>query len=552
MAAADNLQSFVTRTRPGFEQEGVWMRFLVDAYTGGGGFQGRLREAPSGFWGAVSSAYDGFNLLTALRSTGGGDGRFSDALLDTYLDRHHREENDKFRRRVAVSHYLNYIKPTTNLKISYLARKPHRRRNVPPKLQDWIDRTNYDAGFRQRALVTAVLGWFPMLVDLPSRAGSTEAQAQQQSGERDPYAVLTLPVQLIDYELDERGVFVWAKTALTFTRRATWDVEPQRVTRTTVWTASEFVVFEGVDGQAPAEVDSGTHPFIAVPIVSWRSDMSVEDPVKADSINRDIANECRRLFNLLSELDEHLRGQVFALLVYPASSPTPTDSVVIGNENGLQISAEQKNVPFYLAPPSSIAETYEARIEASVIEVYRMARVEYDRASGTQSSAQSRQQNFEQTNLAIVDLAQSIARADRDTLILVGRGLGIAEPELQQIECIAYESYASEDLSLELEQAISALTIKELGPQAHIEILSRLAQQLLPQLGSDTKKIIESEIEESVAQSTRDAEMAAEAAEAMEGAVESEDESEEQGDGDGGSGGPGEEDEDGAQPDAAQ
>lgn len=512
--AADDLQNFVTRTRPGFTEEGIWMRFLVDAYTGGGGFQGRLREAPSGFWGAVSSAYDGFNPMTMLRSVGTDGSKFSDAVLDTYLDRHHREENDKFKRRIAVGHYLNYIKPTTNLKISYLARKPHRRRNVPAKLQDWIDRTNYDQGFRQRVLVAAVLGWFPMRVDLPRRRASSEAQAQQESGERDPYAALTLPVQLIDYELDELGAFVWAKTALTFTRRPTWDVEPLGVTRTTVWTKSEFVVYESVQGMAPVEIDSGTHPFAAVPIVSWRSDMSVEDPVKADSINRDIAGECRRLFNLLSELDEHLRGQVFALLVYPASSPTPTDSVVIGNENGLQISSEQKNVPFYLAPPSSIAETYEARIEASIVEIYRMARVEYDRASGTESSAQSRQQNFEQTNLAIVDLAQSIARADRDTLILVGRGLGIAEAELEQIECIAYESYASEDLSLELEQAMAALTIKELGPQARIEILSRLAQQLLPQLGSDTKGVIESEIAEAVAQGVRDQESAAAAAEA--------------------------------------
>ena len=490
----------VTKTRAGYDEEARWMKFLIDAYTGGGGFQGRIRESLSGFWGAVSSAYEGASVLSLLSS--------QNALLDaSYLDRHHREENDKFKRRVNVSHYLNYVKPTTNLKINYLTRKPHRRLNVPEKLRDWIQRSGYDKGFRQRALTTAVLGWFPMLVDLP-RQGTPTAEPG------DPYASLNLPVQLLDYELDEYGAFEWAKLAVRFSRRATWDAEVELVTRTTVWTRTEFVVFESSDGGAAVQVDGGPHPFQAVPVVSWRSDTSVEDPVKADSINRDIAGECRRLFNLCSELDEHLRGQTFALLIYPAASPTPTDSVVIGNENGLQISAEQKNVPFYLAPPSSIADVYEKRIEASIIEIYRMARVEYDRASGTSSSAQSKQQNFEQTNVSVADLAAAIAQADRDTLILVGRGLGIPEQKLQEMECVAYESYASEDLSLELEQATAALTIKELGPQVHTELLKRLAQQLLPQLTPDLTAVIDEEIEELVTQETRDAEMAAEALEA--------------------------------------
>lgn len=519
---AMSVQQQLEATRYGYDEESVWLRFLLDAFTGGGGFQGRVRQAPAGFWGAIADAYRVYATLSKAGATEG----------ESYLDKYNREDQEKFDRRVKVSHYLNYVKPTTNLKISYLVRKPHKRNNVPDALAEWIARTGYDKAFRRRALVAAVLGWFPMLVDMPQRPENARTAAE--AGRLDPYVVLSLPCHLRDYELDDQGEFIWAKMATRFTRKETWDAEPVEVTRYTVWTRTDYTIFE-VEGtqNTPSAPIRGTHPFKRVPIISWRTDTSVEDHVRADSINAEVAPECRRLFNLLSELDEHLRSQVFALLVYPTSSPTPTEKLDVGTENGLQVSGEQKNLPFYLAPPASVAATIEARIVATIVEIYRLARVEYDRASGTESSAQSKQQNFEQTNLAIVDLATSLAQADRETLIVVGRGLNIEEAKLQEIECVAHESYASEDLSIELEQAITALTIRELGRQVRVELLLRLAQQLLPHLAPDTRKVIEQEIADAVARAEQEAE-----------AAKAEEDEEKPGDDGPGDGGGGEEDDD--------
>lgn len=494
-------RELLDKTRDGYDEECRWMRFLIDAYTGRGGFQGRIQQPPAGFWGAAAEAYRGVASLLGSRK----------ADSSSYLDRYTREDEDKFQRRVAVAHYLNYVRPTTALKVSYIVRRPHKRRNVPEQLEAWIERTKYDEGFRRRVLVCAVLGWFPLLVDMPARRPA--AQTRAQAGNLDPYAVLSLPCHLKDYQLDEEGRFVWAKMVTTFVDKPRWDAEPETVTRTTVWTRDEFEIFESRgDAQAEAvRTGGGRHSFRQVPIVSWRADTSVEDPVKADSINADIALEGRRLFNLLSELDEHMRSQVFAILIYPQSAPTPTDTVEVGTNNGLQVSSEQKNLPFFLAPPASIAETYEKRIAASVIEIYRLARVEYDRASGVESSAQSKKQNFEQTNLSIADIATAIAHADRETLILVGRGLGIADDKLEAIECVAHESYATDDLALELEQVITALTIRELGAQLRIELLSRLAQQLLPHMSAETRAIVEQEISDAVRRSEQEAELARDA-----------------------------------------
>lgn len=487
--------------RAGFDDEGVWMRFLIDSYTGGGGFQGRVRQQPSGFWGAASEAYASYSILRSLSQSSAGPEK------DTYLDRYPREDGPKFKRRRDVVHYLNYVKPTTNLKISYIVRKPHQRNNVPDRLAKWIEDSGWDKDFRRRALVTAVLGWYPMMVDMPRAPDGAGTAAQ--AGNMDPYAVLSLPCCLVDYLTDDAGKLAWAKMCTRVKVRPSWDAPCVETNRYTIWTPTDFTIYE-VTGEHVSAPVTNPHSFGQVPIVFWRADTSVEDPVKADSLNADVALEGRRLFNILSELDEHIRSQVFALLVWPSRGTTPTGGAEVGVANGVQIDAEQKNVPYYLSPDASVAATLEKAIERTIIEIYRMARVEYTKASGTGSSAQSKQEEFAQTNLAIVDFAVSLAHADRDTLILVGRGLGISEDQLQKIECVAHQSYADEELQQEIDQVMSALTVRMLGPTFRKVILIRLAQRMLPNLTSETRAAIEAEISDEVLEDDQ-------AEEAMEG-----------------------------------
>lgn len=480
--------------REGYAVELEWHQFLLDSFTGGGGYQGRVKQDAAGFWGIVSQTYSRF--ATFVKSA-------TDAV-QSYLDRFNAEDTVKYGRRIDVAHYLNYVEPTTTIKVGYIARKPHKRNNMPAALLEWIERTGYDKDFRRRALLTAVLGWFPLLVDMPTSA--PEALTVEQTGKLDPYVVLNLPCHLFDYELDEQGTFVWAKLGVTFSRKPAWDQEAVQVTRYTIWTKTDWTVYEVAD-QVVGEPQTGPHAFGAVPLVSWRAETSVEDAVKAKSINANIALEGRRLFNLVSEMDEHIRCQVFAQLVWPGAAPAANNTGTGGVSTGLVISDQAKVVPFYLAPPPSIASTLEARIAATVIEIYRISGVEYAKASGVNTSAQSKEVEFEKTNVAIASLAQALARADRETLILVGRALGIAEEELQAIECTAHESYADASLGDELEQVTQALEL-DIGTQAKVELLQRLVQKLLPGLSSETKLTIDDEIEKAVVQSQKDKEAA--------------------------------------------
>jgi hypothetical protein len=491
--AIDKLQA----TRDGYEDDAEWQKFLLDSYVGSGGYQGRIRRPLTGFWGQLAQSYSVFALLQ----------RVSGKDVDTYLDRHDKEDDEKFNRRKNVANYSNYVRAITNLKISYIERKPNKRNNLPDELAAWIEDSGYDKEMRRRMLVAAVLGWFPMLVDMPQRPA--DAQTAAQAGKLEPYTVLNLPVHLLDYELDDRAEFVWAKLKSAYTEKLTWDAEAVQVERYTMWTRATFEVWErrGESGDATQITPPTPHRFGQVPIIAWRADISVVDDVKADSMNADLVEKVRRLFNLESELDEHIRAQVFALLVWPGTAPAGNEGATVGTGNGLEISPEQRNVPFYLAPPASVAATLETRVEKTVVEIYRIGGVEYERPSGVRSSAPSKENEFSKTNAQIASIAKAIADADRRTLILVGRAMSIPEDKLKLIEVVPHESYADEALGDELEQAIQALTITLLGKLAKIELLKRLAQKLLPGMSADTWKTIQSEIEEAVEQEATDTEL---------------------------------------------
>jgi hypothetical protein len=501
MPTTDSLKQALEQPRDDYKLECEFAQFLLDSYTGRGGYEGRVRQPPASYWGEAAETYARYTLLyTHDRNTD-----------QSYLDRYEREDWPKFRRRVQVAHYLNYVAPIANLYVSYLIRKPHSRSNVPERLHAWIDETRFDDGARLRATRALVLGWFPVVVDMP-RADPTAA-TRQQSGELLPYATELLPCHLLDYQVDDDGVFVWAKTRITTSERESWASKPKRVDRYTIWTATGFEYYEVHEEQGVVAQDSGDHAFGVVPVVIYRSGVTVDSSLKSESALAAICIEARRLFNLISEIDEHMRAQVFAILMIPTREGKPPG--IVGNKNALAFDPDARHPPEYLAPPSSVAATYEKRISETVKEIYRMARVEYTRASGAGQSAESRKTEFEQTNLAIADLADSLADAEREELILVGRGLGIPEDQLREMTVTAADSFDTEELNQELERLTQLVTVREFGRRFKSELLKRVAARVLPNLSADSLQEIEEQIEAQVVDDERDAMLLDEAADAV-------------------------------------
>ena len=170
------LISALLSKRTDYDAELQWHRFLLDAFAGTGGFEGRVRMPFASFWGAGADMYGrGFVGSMAL------DIGTSESQVDTYLDRFHREDAPKFARRAAIANYCSPVEKIVDIRLSYLSRKPWQRDGVE-KLASWMKDvdgygTSFDTLMRTVVRVRGeVVGYGPVLVDM--------ARADTEDGEQ--------------------------------------------------------------------------------------------------------------------------------------------------------------------------------------------------------------------------------------------------------------------------------------------------------------------------------------------------------------------------------
>ncbi|MEQ8721014.1 MAG: hypothetical protein RID81_07035 [Sandaracinaceae bacterium] len=530
-----DLITSLRRTRNDHAKEYEWHRFLWDAYTGGGGFEGAVKQPESGYWGPAAEAY----------STGAASLGLSHD--DSYLDRHPREDDRKLQSRRNVAHYWNFVEPVVGLKLSFLLQRPFTVENLPEEIAEWAEDADGNGHSLEDivrdviAVQSAVLGWTPAIIDLPRAPGElTRAQARE-NGIR-PYVTPSTPVALLDWHKGRGGRLEWAKVRTVYSEQASPLDAPVEIEEITFWYPDRAEVYQirkvgGAETVAGPEVYS--HPFGEVPVLVSRRKPVPLDPVRGMPWDKQVAVECRRLFNAISELDEHMRGQVFAILQVPTSDPTKLGKITLGVDNAVPIDPDARQSWAYIAPPASVAETYETRIERTIREIYRMARVEWDRSTGGVESGEARKKKFAATNATIVEAARELARWQEAVYRLAGRGLGVSEERLAQIRVIPPTDFDVEELTTKIRNALDALSAR-LGPTASSLIRKRLASALLPDATSEDREQIDLEIEgiakmeETEAQFDAEISRAQNGSEGLEGGDGDGEDGEEGGDDDGG------------------
>lgn len=492
-------------TREGYDVECTWHRFLVDAYAGSGGFLGSIRQPAAGYWGSAAGGYGS---------------RATEGLRDelTYLDRYGREDDDKFKRRREVAHYLNYVAPLTDIKISYLLSKPPTREDAPQQVEDWRDDvdgrgTTWDELWLLATYRAAICGWTPILIDAPPADGiATRAQAIE-AGVR-PKAFVLWPSALLSFKVDDGGTLEWAKIRTVHIDQPTALSAPSQVETITIWTATEAAVYRirTVDGKESVEgPDVRPHGFGVVPIAIYRNKPALsDDEVLGIPMHGDVSTESRRLFNLLSEFDEHLRSQVFALLQVPTDGKLQDGELTIGTDNALPIRPDSQQSYEYIAPPASVAATYETRIEATIREIYRMARVEFTRASGGGvASGVARRYEFASTNRAIGDFAAQGAKAESWIDDIVARFFSVSDDAREAARVTAQTDFDIGDLEADIKNTLDAVTA-QLGPTATKLLRKRLIGRMLPNLPQAVVDEIDAELDAQVAEDAANKAMAAE------------------------------------------
>jgi len=488
----------LTATRDGYKEELVWHRFLLDSYTGAGGFAGRVKPPPSDYLGWAAAVYSGGSIAQSLAS---GDTR------DTYLDRFPREDQAKFDRRCDVAHFVNYVGPICDLLGSYLAGAPPNREGIEGSdLEGWAQDvdgrgTTWDDMLGSTIIPRALqLGWCPVLFDRdqPAQGVTTRAQ-ERQTGAR-TRAVPLFPGQILAWEVDDSGKLVWVKIRLDYVEQPDPLSEPVKYTKIQIWTRENVTVYR-IDenkGKRTASVIQGptSHNLGMVPLVRFRAIPAPDDAVRGISAVGNVAVENRRHFNCLSELDEHLRSTVFALLQVPVppKSEAPKE-LLTGNGNAVPVPSDATQGYEFIAPPQTVADTYENRLKAIEREIYRIASVPFDNDSGAAQSGVSRAYQFEGTNKRLVKIAAGMASAEQTGLQIVARQMGRGDKEVTAIRVTSQQDFRVDDLAVDLDNLIKAIGVEGMSATAHMLMVLRNVLKLLPNLTADQRKTIESELE---------------------------------------------------------
>jgi hypothetical protein len=485
---SDSLRDKLLRTRAGYLEEQKYHRFLLDSYAGSGGFRGRIKQCDHEL-GSAATCYP--------------------IVHDTYLDRYPREDSEKFNRRIEVATYLNFVEALTDLKIAFMLAKPFSVENLPDSVREW--RRNVDGQgttlerMRQRVtLRSAVVGWCPTVVEMPDVPEGTVTAAQARAvGVTGPKLVPLFPANLTEWESEDAS-FVWAKVKTDHVTRPDPLGDERRFSRVTLWTSDSFAVYEipSEGNGEPTLTKQGQNRLGQVPITICRQKEAQDSHIIGLPMHGQVALVSRRLFNLCSELDENLRSHAFPILVLarPISQVTgdteEEDDLTIGTENALELDQTASRQHYFLAPPADIAASFETRIEATIREIYRMARTEHVRPSGVaDATGIARRYAFAATNAAIASFAANVAIWEEDTYRLVAKALNVPEAQIDKIRVIAPTDFDVEDLDAEIKQALDALTA-ELGNTAGKAIKMRLVQQLLPNVEDDTLATIEEELDQ--------------------------------------------------------
>jgi hypothetical protein len=517
-------------TRADYAQEACWHKFLIDSAYGTGGFRGRIGPTEVSQLGWAAEAYA--NVVSASAPPGVG------LNFNTYLDQFSREDDKKFQQRVNVAHYKNYVGPIHDILISYLNKADTNYEMVPAAVEEWQE--NVDAKntpwqdwirdtIRPRA---SLLGWMPVVFDTVGEDAVGEvSKAREVELGRRVRAIPLLPINILDWYASDDGKVQAVKICVIRTRRDGLLGAAINEERYSLWypdRVETYVVTQSGNNEATLTVEPiRLHGMGCVPLIVFRSKATPDDSVRGMSSVADLAVIARRLFNLESEMDDHVRGQVFATLGIPVEdSDTDIGELVGGNGSAIKIPMNSNMMLHYVAPPASVAEALEKRLEVTVREIYRIANIEYATPTGAKSaSGVARGYEFEPTNKRLAGMAGNFCRDEQEALRLVGRLLSVADAESTKVT--APTDFSVEDPAMEIQAALDAMGLK-LGATAEREIKSRLITRMLPNLPTETREIISDELDAIRDQSEQD--QAAEREVARAGVPDNQDQTEDDGD----------------------
>ena len=343
-----------------------------------------------------------------------GEGGFADG---SYIVKHKRELSENLTIRKNISYFLNYTAPVVNSHVDPVFSKVQTRdwSGSNAFIEDFVQDTNGSGTplkqFMKNAALTAKLLGSCFIV-LDNVKADEQPMRRSEAMERRvfPYAYIVSPQDVFEVKYDKYG----ALALFSGSEKGEDGADLVRTWTPTEWTLSKVEEGQRNDGAKQFTViERGTHGLGVVPVVPLFARKRIGRIPQGDLGQSEmfhIAKTNLRIFNLCSELDEILRNQAFAILIYPSKSPS---DLTIGTNNALGFEGDKvHHPPAFIAPPSEPAQLLMAHIDRLVKEIYRMATLSHVTGVQENRSGVAKQWDFQSTNQVLADFAANCQEAE--------------------------------------------------------------------------------------------------------------------------------------------
>lgn len=284
----------------------------------------------------------------------------------SYLWRHQSESSPEYYNRCSRAIHIPIFSPTLNVFAAGILR-------TPPKRQDgrgdfWetyhancdMSGTTYEALIREALTQALSVGRIHALTDMNGPLDISLVSAQQQRAlDIRAYTYLLHPLDIVDWELDEFGRFLWAVVREDErSMREPGEERPESKFQYRVWRRDRWELWRKQNGTW-MQVSSVPHAVGEVPIATLytahQRTMDCESPL-SDILDVDV-----RVYNKLSELDVLERYCGFPLFTVPVEPGTQLGAFDIGPGRAIQYPAGTGS-PQYVSPDPGHARDAWVRI----------------------------------------------------------------------------------------------------------------------------------------------------------------------------------------------
>ncbi len=421
-----------------------------------------------------------------------------------FIFRHLREVDVSWKARVERGYFYNYVKSVVDLFAAFLFHAPIDR---DPGSQDEefeifykdsdLSGTLWPMFMLEACTFALVEGHVGILVDAPRvPEGGFQSEEERKEADARPYVTLVHALQILDWEIDQFGNFIWVKLEVFRPMDRSWDETAEKIKRHfVVWTRErwdEYVLEQqGDTGDSIGKWVAGDeHDLGVVPLVIVRVDKDPTHVWFGQSAVTDIADINIGILNWSSLGDEEIYERCLNLLAMERGEGDAP--IEITHHNVLEYEPGT-NKPEYLQPGATPLSLIMQWIKEAREEIKRLAKLNISAGLGDVRQASSgiaKAFAFLETNQTLTAKAQGLEQVEIKVHRLLSRWM-----EEPFDGSIAYpREFGVEDfltLFQEMDMARSSLT----SETAIKESEKKLTRKLFARDTTKLRKKIEREID---------------------------------------------------------